>query len=332
VGDAAGQLPDRLHLLRLPQLPLRPPQLLLRRQPVGHVPAVDHHRPDARVVQQVRACALHPPPRPVPVKGPVGRGVRAPRAFQQRAEEPLDLRPVVRVGQVGQPAADRLARPVAEDAGDGRAGVADRPAAVEQADRVVAPLHHRPEAGLAGTQVLLRPAAGPAALRLPQLPPDRRRQPGQPALEQEVGGPGPHQLRRPLLTAPAGHRQQRQVRVGPPDQLQGLGEIEPGRRVAGQDHVPAPAGQGVPQLGGGLHPRPIGGEAPAGQLPQHQLGVGRAGFDDQHAEGGGHGDSRPARAGGGRRERRGAGIRPAGTARASSSRRTHHRATRRGAI
>ena len=55
VRDAAGELADRLHLLRLPQL-------LLELAPLGDVARVDDDGADRRIVQTVDADALHDPP------------------------------------------------------------------------------------------------------------------------------------------------------------------------------------------------------------------------------------------------------------------------------
>ena len=53
--DAAGQLADRLHLLRLPQLLLELPAL-------GDVARVDDDGADRRIVEAVDADAFHDPP------------------------------------------------------------------------------------------------------------------------------------------------------------------------------------------------------------------------------------------------------------------------------
>ena len=55
VRDAAGELPDRLHLLRLAQLLLEPPAL-------GDVARVDHDRRDRRLAEAIDADAFHDPP------------------------------------------------------------------------------------------------------------------------------------------------------------------------------------------------------------------------------------------------------------------------------
>ena len=53
--DAAGELADGLHLLRLPQL-------LFELAPLGDVAGVEDDGTDRRILQTVDADALHDPP------------------------------------------------------------------------------------------------------------------------------------------------------------------------------------------------------------------------------------------------------------------------------
>ena len=53
--DAAGQLADRLHLLRLPQL-------LLELAALGDVPRVDDNRADRRIAEAIDGDPFHDPP------------------------------------------------------------------------------------------------------------------------------------------------------------------------------------------------------------------------------------------------------------------------------
>ena len=65
VRDAAGEPPDRFHLLRLAQPLLEPLALGLRELPLGNIAEIHHHGLHAGFMKQVPRRRLDPPPRPV---------------------------------------------------------------------------------------------------------------------------------------------------------------------------------------------------------------------------------------------------------------------------
>ena len=65
VRDAAGEPPDRFHLLRLAQPLLEPLALGLRELALGDIAEIHHHGLHAGFMEQVPRRRLDPPPRPV---------------------------------------------------------------------------------------------------------------------------------------------------------------------------------------------------------------------------------------------------------------------------
>src|SRR5688500_19851302 len=71
MGDAAGETPHRLHLLRLPQLLLALPKGELHRLSVTDVTVVGDDGPDGRIVEAIHADRFAPPPGAVLVQKPI---------------------------------------------------------------------------------------------------------------------------------------------------------------------------------------------------------------------------------------------------------------------
>ena len=150
VRDATGELPDRLHLLRLAELFLELPSL-------RDVADIEHDGSDALIVEQVGEHRLAVPPLPVAVTDPEGALHRLARPVEGFEEGEEDRFEVVGVDGVDEAAVrhPRALEVPAQIALDGRARVQDGALGIEELDQLAGLEHERPESCLAVADGLL---------------------------------------------------------------------------------------------------------------------------------------------------------------------------------
>ena len=215
VRDAAGELADRLHLLRLAQLLFEP-------APLGDVARVDDDAADRRIVEAVDADAFHDSPRAVRVMEPHlcddRRARVAERLDQPRRRPARDRRGAGSRRSSGRPSARRPAQMTLRRGAE----VGDAAFGVDQQQRVGAVLDQRAKALFAGAQRRLGlpalPLFGVQRQRMANRPFERLDR--QVDLAEIVGGAGLHRLDGHFLGAAAGQHDDRRVDAALPDLAQ----------------------------------------------------------------------------------------------------------------
>ena len=159
---------------------------------------------------------------------------------------------------------------------------------------VVSPRQFRGALPDPGLQFVVRPAQGilgvppgVAGLLLLQGLRHRLSQPGQPVLEQVVGGALPEALDGGLVAEGAGDHDDRHVQAPLPHQVEGEEGVEPGQVVVGEDEVGGRVEAGE-EVGLGLHPLAGRLVTGASELVEDQASVVLAVFEQEHAERSGH--------------------------------------------
>ncbi len=158
--DAAGEPPDRFHLLRLAQPQLEPLALGLRELALGDVAEVHDHGLHAGFMEQVPHGRLDPAPRPVLVPY-LQLGARHVVGLLQQLRPAVDrMLRVVRMYEVSHRLLDQLPRRETEHPFDRWAGVDDAPVRAHQQNALGALLDHGPK----GVLTPLQHFRGPLAL------------------------------------------------------------------------------------------------------------------------------------------------------------------------
>ena len=206
VGDAAGQLSDCFHLLRLAQL-------LLELAAVGDVAHVDDNAGDGGIGQAIDAHRFHDAPAAVGVMEPLVFDDGLARILEGLGHPRADEITIVRVKKVEDRPAGHLLRHPAQMPHRRRAEIRDPPCGVDQHQCVGAVLDERAEALFARPQRSFRlpalPLFGMERQRVPDGPVERFG--GEIGFAEIVGGARLHGLHRHILGASAREDDHRRV-------------------------------------------------------------------------------------------------------------------------
>ncbi len=267
MGDAAGQLAHRLHLLRLPQLG---PEALLLRHVLDHG---DGQRVRLGAQQPCRDLHGHDVVGlgPEPVLAGSGRGL-----LKQLRQAVRQLGAIVRMRHVGERAFVQLEDRVTEQATERgvHAGEAQVGRENGHADRRA--VEYGTQLRLVLAQGLLRDLALPALGHLRQRAARRRRQTLEVVLQNEIGGAGLERRRGLFLADGAGHHQEGDVRRQLDGHGQRLQAVGAGKRVVRNDEIEATGSQRGPECLEGRDAHDLGRDAFRGQATRDELAVRRA--------------------------------------------------------